>query len=146
MQHAMRSHLLNVMGLDDDKELPDSHIEGVNLPAEQPVRFVWDKTPKQSPHNAQMKSRVIADIKAKRRRYKYVPDKDFNKKTLESVFDQAFTTLRQKFKNQRDAAAARDYKRRDNLKALKARRLQRKKLVGSIEISSFRSRQITSSS
>lgn len=125
----MRIHIIHVMGLETDRNLPDSHVEGVALPDGQPVRFVWDKTPKQSHHNAMMKTRVIADLKAKRRRYKYVPEKDFKKKTMEAAFDQAFTTLRRKFKQQRDNVAAQDSKLKDLTKALKTRRFQRKKLV-----------------
>lgn len=117
------------MKIPSDKELPDSHIEGTPLRADEPIRFVWEKTPKQSVHNGRMKQRFLADLKAKRRLYKHVPDKEFNKKTLESAFDQAFVTLRQKYKAQRDATAALNLKRREEAKAMKARRLSRKKTV-----------------
>ncbi len=124
----MRLHLVRIMGLDSDKHLPDSHIEGTALESTDPVRFVWEKTTKQSVHNGRMKARVINDLKDNRKFYKHVPDKDFNKKVLDSVFDQCFTTFRQKFKTQRDdsAAAAR---KRDDAKALKVRRLARRKAV-----------------
>ncbi|KZT12562.1 uncharacterized protein LAESUDRAFT_668330 [Laetiporus sulphureus 93-53] len=128
IHHAMRTHLLRMMKLDNDKELPSSHKESQRLGPEEPVRFVWSKTPKQSSHNAEMKKWVIADLKANRNLYELVPEKDFTKKNLDSVFDQAFTTLRQKFKAQQDSAAASHLKQRENQKAKKSRRLGRKKL------------------
>lgn len=76
-----------------------------------------------------MKARFLADLKAKRRLYKHVPDKEFGKKILDSAFDQAFVTLRQKFKAQRDASIAQNLKKREAVKAEKARRLSRKKAV-----------------
>ncbi|THV08392.1 hypothetical protein K435DRAFT_958967 [Dendrothele bispora CBS 962.96] len=124
---AMRTHILHLMELDGDKELPDSHNEGTALETSQPVRFVWDKTPKQSVHNARMKKRVLEDLKTNRRKYKHVPDKEFNQKSLDASFDQCFTTLRQKFKTQRDSRAAESQKRREDAKAKKSRRLSRKK-------------------
>ena len=126
----MRSHLLRVMQLEDDKQLPDSHIEGAVVGPNDPVRFVWDKTPKQSVHNGRMKERVLRDLRANRYLYKHVPDKDFNKKSLESVFDQAFVTLRQKFRGQRDGVVAVNQKQREDIKAMRSRRLSRKKTVG----------------
>lgn len=125
----MRSHFLRAMQMENDKDLPDSHIEGTPLASTEPIRFVWDKTPKQSVHNGRMKTRFLADLKAKRRLYKHVPDKDFSKKVLDAAFDQAFATMRQKFKAQRDASAALHLKRREEMKAMKARRLSRKKIV-----------------
>ncbi|KAF9247344.1 hypothetical protein BU15DRAFT_84857 [Melanogaster broomeanus] len=115
IQHAMRNHLLRVMVLESDKDLPDGHV------TDEPVRFVWDKTPKQS-------ERVLKDLKANRQLYKHVPDKDFGKKTLDSVFDQAFVTLRQKFKAQTDASVAKSCKQREDIKAQRARRLSRRKI------------------
>ncbi|KAH7914392.1 hypothetical protein BJ138DRAFT_1143932 [Hygrophoropsis aurantiaca] len=128
IQHAMRLHLLRTMELETDKDLPDSHIEGTELSSSEPVRFVWDKTPKQSVHNGRMKTRILKDLKANRHLYKYVPDKDFTKKSLESVFDQAFVTFRQKFKAQRDASISIAHKQREDVKAMKARRLSRRKI------------------
>ncbi|KAG9317452.1 hypothetical protein JVU11DRAFT_1652 [Chiua virens] len=128
IQHAMRIHILRVMMLDTDKELPDSHVEGTPLGPDEPVRFVWDKTPRQSVHNGRMKERVLRELKANRKIYKHVPDKDFGKKTLDSVFDQAFVTLRQKFKAQRDDSAARAHKQREEAKAQRARRVSRRKV------------------
>ncbi|KAI0327783.1 hypothetical protein GY45DRAFT_1327227 [Cubamyces sp. BRFM 1775] len=127
IHHAMRIHVRKMMKLKHDDDLPESHFEGAPLLADQPVRFVWNKTTKQSAHNAAMKRRIVSDLKANRTRYKHVPDKEFNKKNLESVFDQVFTTLRQRHKAQQDATAASRLQRRENQKALKARRLQRKK-------------------
>jgi len=128
----MRAHIVRLMGCGDDKELPDSHPEGVALGPEDPLRFVWDKTTKQSVHNARMKARALADIKANRRMYKHVSEKDFSKKTLDAAFDQSFTTLRQKFKAQRDAATAVAFKKREDIKARNARHLSRRKLVSRI--------------
>lgn len=129
VQHAMRAHFLHAMRIDNDKLLPDSHIEGTPLLPTEPIRFVWDKTPKQSVHNSRMKARFLADLKAKRRLYKHVPHKEFGKKILDSAFDQAFVTLRQKFKAQRDASFAYNLRKREAMKAVKARRLSRKKTV-----------------
>ncbi|KAH0839921.1 hypothetical protein J3R83DRAFT_873 [Lanmaoa asiatica] len=128
IKHAMRNHLLRVMMVETDKDLPDNHVEGTPLGADEPVRFVWDKTPRQSVHNGRMKERVLKDLKANRKLYKHVPDKDFGKKTLDSVFDQAFVTFRQKFKAQKDNSAARVHKQREDLKAQRARRLSRRKV------------------
>src|SRR5215471_5264632 len=113
----MRIHILHVMKLENDKNLPDSHFEGADISADDPVRFIWDKTPKQSVHNGRMKTRVLDDITANRMLYMHVPEKEFSKKSLESAFDQAFTTLRQKFKSQRDAATALTIKNRDDSKS-----------------------------
>lgn len=126
----MRNHLLRVMQLDNDKELPNSHTEGTPLTLDEPARFVWDKTPKQSVHNSLMKKRVLNDLKSNRSLYKHVSDKEFGKKSLEAAFDQAFITLRQKFKAQSDVSVAKNYKQREDTKALRARRLSRRKIVG----------------
>lgn len=128
----MRTHIVRLMALDNEKVLPDSHAEGSPIDATDPVRFVWDKTVKQSVHNARMKTRVLEDLKHNRRLYKHVPEKDFGKKSLESAFDQCFTTLRQKFKAQRDVRIAENTKRREEAKARKSRRLQRRKSVSAI--------------
>ncbi|KAI0650325.1 hypothetical protein C8Q79DRAFT_1006604 [Trametes meyenii] len=127
IHHAMRIHIRKMMKLKHGEDLPESHFEGAPILTDQPVRFVWNKTTKQSAHNAAMKRRIVNDIKTHRTRYKHVPDKEFNKKNLDSIFDQVFTTLRQKFKAQKDTTAATRLQRRENHKALKARRLQRKK-------------------
>jgi hypothetical protein len=122
------------MQIDSDRKLPDGHVEGTTTGPNDPVRFEWHLTPKQSAHNNRMKSKIIADLKSNRRLYKHVPDKNFNKRTLDSVFDQSFLTLRQKFKTQRDEPAASKQKKRVDSKALKARRLGRKKTVRSYEL------------
>jgi hypothetical protein len=118
-----------MMGLDTDKELPDSHPESTPLSPSDPIRFVWDKTPKQSVHNGRMKKRVIEDIKENRMLYKHVVNKEFNKKQLDAAFEQCFVTLRQKFKNQRDETSALNYRQREDAKARKARHLSRRKVV-----------------
>ncbi|EDR12809.1 uncharacterized protein LACBIDRAFT_311674 [Laccaria bicolor S238N-H82] len=128
INHAMRAHFLRLMQLETDKDLPDSHTEGVVLVDSDPVRFVWDKTTKQSVHNARMKARIIADIKDERGRYKHVSTKDFNKKTLETVFEQCFTTFRQKFRAQRDTLTALNQKNREDAKARKSRHVSRRKV------------------
>ncbi|EPQ59400.1 hypothetical protein GLOTRDRAFT_136278 [Gloeophyllum trabeum ATCC 11539] len=127
IQHAMRHQMLKSMGLENDKQLPDNHIEGAPLGPSEPVRFVWLKTIKQSEHNANMRKRVLEELKANRKLYKHVPEQDFNDATLEAVFDQAFTTFRHKFKTQKDAFIAEQQRAKETQKAMKARRLLRKK-------------------
>lgn len=127
IHHAMRTHILLLMEVLNPNNLPDSHIEGQSLKDTDPVRFVWDKTAKQSVHNARMKTRIISSIKEKRRRYKDVPDGEFSKKNLDSAFDQCFTTFRQKFKAQRDDREAEHAKAREERKAQKARHISRRK-------------------
>jgi len=125
----MRKHFLRMMKLKSNKQLPESHVEGAILPPNSPMRFVWDKTPKQSPHNANMKKRFLAHFLEKHRQlYKDVPEKAFaDKKALESSFDQAFTTLRQRYRAQKDASAAVHAKLREDQKGVKQRRIHRKK-------------------
>ncbi|KAI0307266.1 hypothetical protein B0F90DRAFT_1686735 [Multifurca ochricompacta] len=128
IQTAMRRHIYRVMGVGPEDELPPSHHEGLPLSDHEPVRFVWEKTIKQSKHNALMKERILADLKASRRVYKHVPEADFTSKTVSSAFDQAFSTFRQKYKAQIDPTVLLTAKTREDLKATKSRRLHRKKL------------------
>ena len=93
----MRLHLLRCMRIRSKDLLPESFSEGQPLPADEPVRFVWEKTVKRSPHNAHMKSRVLKELLARRNHYKHVPAKDFDKRTLDATFEQAFSTLRVRF-------------------------------------------------
>ena len=125
----MRKHIYRVMRIELDEDLPPSYLEGLPLNEDEPVRFVWEKTTKQSQHNLQMKTRVIADLKANRRLYKHVPNDDFKKATLESTFDQAYGTLRQKYRIQQDSSVAQSQKLREEKKAMRARRNARKRLV-----------------
>ena len=125
----MRRHIIRMLQVGNDKCLPDSHIEGTPLPESAPVRFVWDKTIRQSVHNSTMKERVLSDIKKNRRLYKHVPDREFLKKSVEAAFEQCFTTFRQKYKAQRDEQVAANERARESAKAQKARRLHRKKEV-----------------
>jgi hypothetical protein len=118
-----------MMRIKQDEDLPHSHLEGLPLSKDEPVRFVWEKTMKQSQHNAQMKTRVIADVKTNRKLYKHVPNDDFKRVTLESTFDQAYGTLRQKYRIQQDASIAHSQKLREEKKATRARRNARKRLV-----------------
>lgn len=128
----MRSNILRMMDLKGDKQLPDSHSEGQPLGPDDPVRFVWDKTTKQSVHNTRMKARVLTDMKLRRKAYKHVPEKDFGKKILDATFEQAYTTFRQKYRAQRDAQSAVKLKKREDAKARKARHLSRRKIVRSL--------------
>ena len=118
-----------MMKLKYGESLPESAFEGPVPPPTEPVRFVWSRTTKQSPLNATLKRRIVADVKAHRHKYKHVPDKDFNKKTLDAAFEQVFTTYRQKYKAQNDVKTKMREQRRETLKAAKTRRQQRKKNV-----------------
>ncbi|KAF8759871.1 hypothetical protein RHS01_02001 [Rhizoctonia solani] len=64
------------------------------------IRFVWEKTPKSSPHNGRMKQIVIEDLQRSRHLYPLVPTADFAAPLLDACFDQAFTTLRGKWRIQ----------------------------------------------
>lgn len=125
----MRAHFWRMLGVEPDDKLPESHTEGVPLEPHQPVRFVWDKTTKQSIHNGRMKLRVLADIKEHRHLYKHVSSKDFGKKALDNAFEQCFTTFRQKFRAQNDVAIALQNKKREEAKARKSRHVSRRKTV-----------------
>lgn len=137
----MRKQVLRCMRLETDKYLPDGHIEGEPFQDDHPVRFVWDKTPKQSAHNTLMKKRIISALKERRKRkprtYRYLTDTDFKDRKLEDAFDQVYTTLRQKFRSQRDEFSAQNQKRREEHKAMKVRRLSRKKAVSTLVNSDF---------
>src|SRR6266498_5882725 len=141
----MRIHILQMMGLESDKELPDSYVESStpntsstdssNLPHHHhhhPIRFIWNKTTKQSLHNALMKKFIISDLKDHRRSatYKHVPASEFTKKLMDAAFEQCFVTLRQKFKSQRDENVALKVKVREEGKARRARHLFRRRIVG----------------
>lgn len=117
------------MNIESETQLPDSHIEGNSLGPNEPVRFVWDKTTKQSVHNARMRTRILEDIMENRHIYKHVPQKEFSKKNVEAAFEQRYVTLRQKFRAQRDALTAENTKKREDHKARKARHLSRRKNV-----------------
>ncbi|KAJ4497820.1 hypothetical protein C8R41DRAFT_758793 [Lentinula lateritia] len=127
IQEAMRRHMLRLMDVGDNQNLPDSQPEGTIRDPSQPIRFVWEKTMKQSVHNIRMKSFVLEDIKQNRQLYNELPDRDFSKNILESAFDQGFTYLRQKFKSQRDVKEAENMKFRGDQRAQNARRLARRK-------------------
>lgn len=124
-QAAMRLHILRCMNIEYDRDLPPSHIEGDALADSDPVRFVWEQTTKKSGHNARMKNRIVEDIIANKELYSLVSAHEFTKLKLESVFDQSFTTLRQKYTIQtgRDDREAR---------ARRARKMNRKKTVSEI--------------
>ncbi len=125
----MRRHIYRVLGVSPEDGLPSSHHDGLPLSIKEPVRFVWEKTIKQSKHNAQMKERILADLRASRRLYRHVPEADFSPKSVSSAFDQAFSTFRQKYKAQLDPTVSLTVKTREEHKAMKSRRLHRKKFV-----------------
>ncbi|KAH9918227.1 uncharacterized protein BXZ73DRAFT_92280 [Epithele typhae] len=125
--HAVRIHIRKLMKLQHGEALPPSAFEGLSVDPDAPVRFVWDKTSKQSAINGAMKQRIVADLKAHRHKYRHVPDKEFVKKNVEAAFEQVFTTLRQKYRAQVDETAAAKLKKREDTKALKVRRALRKK-------------------
>ncbi len=125
----MRKHILSLMHLMNDKELPPSHTHETPTGEEDPIRFVWDKTTQQSAHNGRMKVRILEDIKKNRRFYKHVPKLDFGKKTLEAAFESSYTNLRAKFKQQNDAIHSARNKQRETHKARKARHISRRKTV-----------------
>ena len=76
-----------------------------------------------------MKIRVIRELRQNRDQYKDIQDSEFNDKTLESAFEQVFSTFRSKFKTQRDDVVAANAKQREETKATKSRRVRRKKAV-----------------
>ena len=130
-QAAMRTHIYRCMELSPKDPLPDDHIEGAPLSENDPVRFVWERTARQSPHNNAMRKRVIADLRKHRAElYASVPAEDFaQKKKLETVFDQCFKTIKEKRKAQKDENVADYQKMRDDKKAERSRRRERKKSV-----------------
>jgi hypothetical protein len=128
-QTAMRRHIYHALGVSPEDELPPSHCEGLPLGDNEPVRFVWEKTTKQSKHNALMKERVLASLKANRKLYEHVPEADFALKTISTAFDQAFATFRQKYRIQRDPSVSFTVRNREEQKSMKSRRLHRKKVV-----------------
>jgi hypothetical protein len=128
-QTAMRRRIYHALGVSPEDNLPPSHCEGLPFDDNDPVRFVWEKTTKQSKHNALMKERVLADLRANRKLYEHVPEADFAPKSLSTAFDQAFATFRQKYKVQRDPNVSLTVRNREEQKALKSRRLHRKKVV-----------------
>ena len=130
----MRNHILKCMDLVTDRQLPPSHEEGRITLRTEPVRFVWEQTTKKSSNNARMKTRIIDDLKMNKSLYPLVPENEFSMAKLDSVFEQAFTTLRQKYAAQSSSgqAIAQD---RGDIKAARARRLGRKKVVSNIQSS-----------
>lgn len=118
------------MSLEHDKELPGSHSENTALPPTLPVRFIWDQTTKKSAHNAKMKVRVVQDLIANRELYPLVPAQEFTKGKLDGVFEQAYTTLRQKYVTQSGIKQPPNRsKDRMDMKTRKARRASRKRSV-----------------
>lgn len=130
----MRTHIYRLMELDQDDELPDDHIEGAPVNPDDPVRFIWKRTTRQSPHNAKMKARVIADLIQNRQRYELVPGKDFDPVLLDGVFDQSFNTLRRNFKAQSDPKTAAKRRKQEVTKFVKSRRASRKRAVRFLHI------------
>ncbi|KAI9512250.1 hypothetical protein F5148DRAFT_1165091 [Russula earlei] len=104
----MRKHIYHLLGVSPEDELPPSHCEGLPLNDNEPVRFVWEKTIKQL--------------------YQHVPEADFAFNTVSTAFDQSFSTFRQKYRIQIDPTVLLTVKTREEQKAMKSRRLHRKKL------------------
>ncbi|KAJ3710381.1 hypothetical protein C8R42DRAFT_729291 [Lentinula raphanica] len=127
IQEAMRKHILRLMGVEDSQNLPESQPEGTTFNPSAPVRFVWEKTMKQSVHNMRTKAFVLDDIKQNRQLYAELPDRDFSKNILESAFDQSYTIFRQKYRLQNDLVEADVIKSRGDQKAQSSRRLSRRK-------------------
>ncbi|KAE9410188.1 hypothetical protein BT96DRAFT_913015 [Gymnopus androsaceus JB14] len=127
IQQAMRSHILRLMCVEEEQNLPDSQPEGVAHDPSQPLRFVWDKTTKQSVHNTRMKAFVLEDIKRNRQLYTELSEREFSKDVLESAFEQSFTTLRQRFKAQGNVNDAKALKSKGDQRAQNARRSARRK-------------------
>lgn len=133
-QHAMRSHLNRLMSIIEDDPLPTNHIEGAPLADDEPVRFVWARTIKQSQHNTRMKKRVINDVMDKKELYEHVTQDDFTADNLDMVFDQTFSTLRSRYKAQTDANVAQKRKEKEINKMIKTRRANRKRAVSALGV------------
>lgn len=118
------------MSISDDDPLPTNHIEGAPLANDEPVRFIWARTIKQSQHNIRMKKRVINDLMENKELYKHVPRDEFTTENLDIVFDQTFSTLRNRYKAQTDANIAQKRKEKEINKMIKTRRANRKRAVG----------------
>ena len=134
-QHAMRSHLNRLMAVTEDGPLPANHIEGAPLTDDEPVRFIWARTIKQSQHNARMKKRVISDLIRSKELYEHVPQDEFTVESLDPVFDQTFSTLRNRYKAQTDANVAQRRKEKEINKMIKTRRTNRKRAVSPLAMS-----------
>jgi len=133
-QHVMRSHINRLMAITEDSPLPANHIEGAPLTDNEPVRFIWAKTVKQSQHNARMKKRVITDLIGSKELYEHVPQEEFAAENLDTVFDQTFSTLRSKYKAQTDANVAQRRKEKEINKMIKTRRNNRKRAVSALAV------------
>lgn len=125
----MRSHILRLMCVEEEQTLPDNQPEGMAYDPSQPLRFLWDKTTKQSVHNTRMKTFVLEDIKRNRQLYGELSERDFSKDVLEAAYEQSFAMLRQKFKGQDSTEGAKALKTRGDQRAQNARRLARRKKV-----------------
>jgi hypothetical protein len=118
------------MSISDEDLLPANYIEGAPLADDEPIRFIWARTIKQSQHNTRMKKRVISDLVENQELYKHVPRDDFKTDNLDIVFDQTFSTLRSRYKAQTDANIAQKRKEKEINKMIKTRRANRKRAVG----------------
>jgi len=125
----MRRHIYRVLRISLEDDLPPSYYEGLPLCDNEPVRFVWEKTIKQSKHNALMKERVLADLRAHRKLYEHVPEADFTLKAFSYAIDLAYSTFSLQYKVQIDPTVSVTVKTREEQKAMKSRRFHRKKLV-----------------
>lgn len=125
----MKAHIYLLMEIDEEDDLPEDYIEGAPVNQGDPIRFIWKRTVKQSPHNANMKAQVLADLVQKRQLYELVPSKDFDPKSLDGVFEQTFNTLRRNFKAQSDPKNAAKRRKQEVTKFVKSRRASRKRAV-----------------
>jgi len=117
------------MGTSEDDPLPANHIEGAPLTDDEPIRFIWVRTIKKSQHNTRMKKRVINDLIENKELYEHVPQDDFSEDNLDMVFDQTFSTLRNRYKAQTDVNVAQKRKEKEINKMIKTRRANRKRAV-----------------
>jgi hypothetical protein len=108
----MREQIYKSMQISEKGTLPDpaedaAQRDETESDASAPVRFDWRKTIAQSPHNKRMRARVIAELCARRRHFKHVPSSEFaDEKALQAVFDQAYTSLRSRWRAQASEAPA----------------------------------------
>ena len=76
-----------------------------------------------------MKQRIVSDLLEKRHTMYSSVTGDFTREKVELQFDQAFKTLRERWRKQVDEDRAKYQRFRDDKKAQKSRRRERKKTV-----------------
>ncbi|KIY49353.1 hypothetical protein FISHEDRAFT_72686 [Fistulina hepatica ATCC 64428] len=131
IQHAMRAQILLCMGVDVNvHDLPDSYASDEPLPPDSPIRFVWEQPSSWSAHNVAMRKRVISQLLSNRTTlYRNVPEEQWDPPDgLEPIFEQAFTTFRERYRMQRNPQAREKTKERNQEKYARKRRADRKKI------------------